>query len=282
LASEIAHAGSTAEDKVHIKRLDDVGTRRQLFRALAAGAASAPLLAAGGKSANALGFNPGRRGGNGGAGCCCLLRGTKVLTPAGEHPVEDLRIGDDVLTLSGPKAIKWIGYMKFTKDQDKPWQDGVMPIRVARLAIDDQAPHSDLYLSPQHCVFINDALIPVKYLANGTSIAPAAPSGLAAIEYYHVEFDTHEVFYAEGALVESFMEENSEREYFSNFVQYERLYGREHQPRMTPFAPILRYRNRRQKLAGFAKSLVSGVVDVRDPIQVARDQLAKRAEAMFA
>ena len=266
-----------------MKRLDDVGTRRQLFKALAAaGAASAPLLAAGGKSANALGFNPGRGGGNGGAGCCCVLRGTKVLTPAGEHPVEDLRIGDDVLTLCGPKAIKWIGHRKFTKEQDRPWPDGVIPIRVARLAIDDQAPHSDLYLSPQHCVFINDALIPVKYVANGTSIASTAPSDLAAIEYYHVEFDTHEVFYAEGALVESFMEENSEREYFSNFVQYERLYGREHQPRMTPFAPILRYRNRRQKLAGFAKSLVSGVVDVRDPIQVARDQLARRAEAMFA
>jgi hypothetical protein len=263
-----------------MKRHDDVGTRRQLFRAIAAGAASAPFVALGGKSAGALGVNPGKGGGNGGAGCCCLLRGTKVLTAAGERAVEDLRIGDDVLTLSGSKAIKWIGYRKFTKDQDKPWQDGVMPIRVVRLAIDDQAPHDDLYLSPQHCVFINDVLIPVKYLANGTSIAPAAPSGMAAIEYYHIEFDTHEVVYAEGALVESFMEEESEREYFSNFVQYERLYGRENQPRMAPFAPVLSYRNRRQKFAGLAKSLVSGVVDVRDPIQVARDQLAKRAEAM--
>jgi Hint domain len=217
LTSEIAPADNAAEEKVNMKRLDDVGTRRQLFRAIAAGAASAPFVALGGKSADALGINPGKRGGNGGAGCCCLLRGTKVLTPAGEHPVADLRIGDEVLTLSGPKAIKWIGYRKFTKDEDGPWQDGVMPIRVARLAIDDQAPHSDLYLSPQHCVFINDVLIPVKYLVNGTSIAPAAPSGMAAIEYYHIEFDTHEVVYAEGALVESFMEEGSEREYFSNF-----------------------------------------------------------------
>jgi hypothetical protein len=264
-----------------MKRLDDVGTRRQLFRAITAGAASAPFVALGRKSADALGFNPGKGGGNSGAGCCCLLRGTKVRTSAGERPVEDLRIGDEVPTLSGPKAIKWIGYRKFTKGQDKPWQDGVMPVRIARQAIDDQAPRSDLYLSPQHCIFINDALIPVKFLVNGTSITPAAPSGVAAIEYYHIEFDTHEVVYAEGALVESFMEEESEREYFSNFVQYERLYGREHQPRMTPFAPILRYRNRRQKFAGLAKSFVSGVVDLRDPIQIARDQLARRAETML-
>jgi Hint domain len=239
-------------------------------------------VALGEKSASAMGFNPGRRGGNGGGGCCCLLKGTKVSTPAGERPIEDLRIGDEVLTLSGPKAIKWIGYNKFTKDEDRRWQDGVMPVRVARLAIDDRAPHSDLYLSPQHCVFVDGALIPVKYLVNGTSIAPAAPSGMAVVEYYHIEFDTHEVVFAEGALVESFMEEGSEREYFSNFVQYERLYGRDRQPRMTPFAPVLRYRNRRQKIAGLTKSFASRVVDLRDPIQVARDRLARRAETMLA
>jgi hypothetical protein len=210
------------------------------------------------------------------------LKGTSVFAPTGERLIEDLRIGDEVVTLSGPRAIKWIGYNKYTKDRDRDrrWQDGVMPIRIARLAIDDQAPHSDLYLSPQHCVFINETLIPVKYLVNGTSIAPAVPSGMAVVEYYHIEFDTHEVFYAEGALVESFMEEDSEREYFLNFVQYERLYGREHQPRMTPFAPVLRYGNRRQKLVGLARSWASGVIDVRDPIQVARDRLARRAEAI--
>ncbi len=273
-----------------MKRLDAVGTRRQVFRAMAAGAASVPLLSCR-DSADTSGNNSGGWGGGGSGssgsggssgGCCCLLKGTRVSAPTGERLIEDLRIGDEVVTLSGPKAIKWIGYNKYTKDEDRRWQEGVMPIRVARFALDDYAPHRDLYLSPQHCVFINDALIPVKYLANGTSIAPAAPSGMAVVEYYHVEFDTHEVFYAEGVLVESFMEENSEREYFLNFVQYERLYGCEHRRRMTPFAPILRYRNWRQKLAGLAKSLVSVVVDVRDPIQVARDQLARRAEAMFA
>jgi hypothetical protein len=202
-----------------------------------------------------------------------------VSTPAGERPIEDLQIGDEVLTLSGPRAVKWIGFDKYTKDDGRPWQPGVMPIRVARSAIADQAPHRDLYLSPAHRVFINGALIPVKYLVNGTTIAPAAPEGMAVIEYYHIEFNTHEVVLAEGAPVESFREDDSEREFFSNFVEYERLYGRD-QARMTPFAPILDYRNRRQRLAGLARSIVSNVVDVRDPIQLARDQLARRAEAL--
>jgi hypothetical protein len=204
-----------------------------------------------------------------------------VRAAAGERPVEDLRVGDVVLTLSGPKAVKWIGYNKYIKEEDRRWQARVMPIRVARFAIDDDAPRRDLYISREHCVFFNGALIPVKHLVNGTSIAPAVPAGTVAIEYYHLEFDAHEVIYAEGAQVESFMEESSEREYFSNFVEYERLYGRERR-RVTPFAPILCYRNRRQRVVGIARTIMSNVVDVRDRIQVARDQLARRAEALPA
>jgi hypothetical protein len=157
-----------------------------------------------------------------------------------------------------------------------------MPIRVACFAIDDHSPRSDLYLSPLHCIFFNEGLIPVKHLINGTSIVQGAPSDMSAIEYYHIDLDTHEVLYAEGALVESFFDGDSEREHFSNFVQYERLYGAERQPRMTPFAPILGYRNWRERIKGRARSLISNVVDLRDPVQIAHDQIARRAEAMLA
>ena len=156
-----------------------------------------------------------------------------------------------------------------------------MPIRVARFAIDDHTPHRDLYLSPLHCIFFGEALIPVMYLINEASIAQGMPSDMSAIEYYHIDLDTHEVIYAEGVLVESFLYDGSNRESFSNFIQYERLYGVERQSKMTPFAPILRYRGRRQELKGLVRSLISNVVDVRDPIQVACDQLAKRAEVML-
>jgi hypothetical protein len=194
--------------------------------------------------------------------------------------VQDLQIGDEVQTLAGRKTIKWIGYNKFTKEEGRAWQDSVMPIRVARFAIDDHTPRCHLYLSPQHCIFVNEALIPVMYLINETSIAQGTPSDMSAIEYYHIEFDTHEVIYAEGALVESY--DGWNRETFSNFVEYERLYGRERQSEMKPFAPILRYDSRGQELKGLVRSLVSDVVvDIRDPIQIAHDQLAKRAEAML-
>jgi Hint domain len=272
-----ARESTRQTEEESMKRLGHFGTRRQLFRAMAAGAASVPFLALGKKSAAAACTTPSTTA----RGCSCLLKGTKISTPSGDRPVQELQIGDEVYTLAGRKAIKWIGYQKFTKEEDRAWQKRVMPIRVARFAIDDHSPHSDLYLSPLHCIFFNEALIPVKYLINGTSVAQGMPSDMSAIEYYHIEFDTHEVLFAEGVLVESFFEEGLERENFSNFAQYKRLYGAERQPKMTPFAPILGYRNRRQKIQGLARSLVSNVVDLRDPIQIAYDQIARQAEAML-
>jgi Hint domain len=261
-----------------MKKLQHIRTRRQLFRLTAVGAASVPFLALARNSASAqtalkISPTPPHH---------CLLKGTKISTPSGDRPVEELQIGDEVQTLAGRKTIKWIGYNKFTKEESRAWQDIVMPIRVARFAIDDHIPHCDLYLSPEHCIFFKEALIPVKYLINETSIAQNTPSDMSVIEYYHIDLDTHEVIYAEGALVESFLDDNgSSRENFSNFVQYARLYGSERQSKMTPFAPILRYSSRGQKFKGLARSLISNVVDVRDPIQIAYDQLAKRAEAML-
>jgi Hint domain-containing protein len=258
-----------------MKRLGPIGTRRQLFRVMAAGAASVPFLALARNSASAEHRE---------RECdriCCLLKGTTISTPSGYRLVQELQIGDEVHTLAGRKTIKWLGYKKFITEEGRAWQDSVMPIRVVRFAIDDHTPHRDLYLSPEHCIFLNEVLIPVMYLINETSIAQRMPPRMPEIEYYHIELDTHEVIYAEGASVDSYFDNGSNRESFSNFVQYERLYGIGRQSKMTPFAPMLGYDNGRQELKGLVRSLISNVVDVRDPIQIAYDQIAKRAEAML-
>jgi Hint domain len=193
-----------------MKKLQRIRTRRQLLRVMAAGTASIPFLALTRNTASAqipsdpkiplpsdpkipLPSGPKQP-------TTCLLKGTKISTPSGDRLVQELRIGDEVQTLAGRKTIKWIGYNKFTKEEGRAWHDNVMPIRVGRFAIDDQTPYRDLYLSPLHCVFFNEALIPVMYLINETSIAQGTPSEMSALEYYHVALDTHEVIYAEGAL----------------------------------------------------------------------------------
>jgi hypothetical protein len=274
--------------EVRMKRLGHIGTRRQLFRGMALGAAAVPFAFV--KKSAAMGFYPPQREYNHDSGhdpqgsssaVHCLLKGTRISTPSGYRSVQDLQIGDEVHTLAGVKAVRWVGRQKFTKEEGKVWHDSVMPVRIAPFALDDRSPHSDLYLSSLHCIFFNDALIPVKYLINGTSIARGVPSDTSTIEYYHIHLGTHEVLYAEGALAESFFDGGSDREHFSNFAEYERLYGAERQPEMTPFAPILGYRNRIEKIEGAARSLMSNIVDVRDRVQIAHDQLSKRAEALF-
>lgn len=248
-------------------------TRRQFFRAIVAGAATVPFIAFSKKSTASQPISSGPP-----RAMHCLLKGTTIATPCGDRLVQDLQIGEGICTASGPKEIKWIGYNKFTNEPDKAWQASVMPIRVARSALDDHSPRSHLYISPWHCIFVDNVLIPAKYLINGSSVKPGMPSDLSsAVEYYHIDLGTHEVIYAEGAPVESFFDGYTDREDFSNFVQYERLYGPERQSKMTPFAAILTYHNRHERVRGRMRSWVSNVIDVRDRIQIAHDLIARRA-----
>jgi hypothetical protein len=157
----------------------------------------------------------------------------------------------------------------------------VAPIRVARFALSDHYPCRDLYLSPQHSLFIDGFLIPVEWLVNGKSIALATRDDRDVIDYFHIELETHEVVFAEGAAAETVLIKD-DREDFANFVEYERLYGIDRRPAMKPFAPVLKYEGGRGELERLLRLAMSRVVDVRDPIQRARDRIAARAERIPA
>jgi len=217
-------------------------------------------------------------GGNGGGKGHCFLRGTHILTPQGEVRIEDLRIGDLVEVVRGEAMpIKWIGRNTFKKSGSS-WPESIVPIRVSRNAIEAQTPHTDLYLSPGHALFIDGLLMPVKDLVNETSIATALPPGVEVIEYFHIVLDTHEVVLAEGVPAETLlMTSGKEYETFTNFVEYERLYPNEPGFVMSSFAP--RYNGWAHVMA-LLRLGVSNVVDVRDPFQRAYDRIAARAEAL--
>jgi Hint domain len=110
---------------------------------------------------------------------------------------------------------------------------------------------------------------------NGRSIALTTMDDRAVIDYFHIELETHEVIFAEGAPAETLLTAN-DREDFANFVEYERLYGSEERPAMKPFAPVLAYKGGRGELERLLRMTVSAVVDIRDPIQRARARIAAR------
>jgi hypothetical protein len=122
-------------------------------------------------------------------------------------------------------------------------------------------------------------LIPAEHLVNGASIVRALPLGVKDIEYFHIELETHEVIFAESAMVETLLVRN-DREGFDNFVEYERLYGSHHRP-MKPYAPIACYNGGRSELKALLRRVVAPVCDVRDPIQAAFDRIAARAEFVW-
>jgi hypothetical protein len=206
----------------------------------------------------------------------CFLRGTLIQTPDGEIPVEDLTIGTLVETLNGPLPVKWIGRQSFSKDSSS-WHWSVAPIRIARFALSDEYPRRDLYVSPTHGLFIDGYLMSAELLVNGKSITLSMDS-CDRIDYFHIELESHEVVFAEGAPAETFLVAN-DREDFANFVEYERLYGNDALA-MKPFAPILKYNGGRDELTRLARLAVSPLNGMRDPVQKARARLKARAEAL--
>jgi hypothetical protein len=180
----------------------------------AGGALGLPILASGSKPAKAEDEHQHEHHPH------CFLTGTRILTPRGEVPVEELTIGALVDTLNGPLPVEWIGRRRFKKVASPSWHSSVAPIRVARFALHDQYPHRDLHLSPEHSLFVDGALIPVKYLVNGRSVAPAKMDDSEVIEYFHIELETHEVIFTEGAPAETLLVTTG-REGFANFVEYD-------------------------------------------------------------
>jgi hypothetical protein len=244
--------------------------RRHLVRLLGAGASLLPLVAAKSKRAQATAYGP--------VAVPCFLIGTRIGTDKGEIAVEDLKIGNLVVTERGPKPIKWIGKSTFTKTAST-WPEGLRPVCITQFAIDKNTPSRDLYLSPAHSLYLDRVLIPVECLVNGISIRSTLPRA-NSVHYFHIELATHEVIYAEGAPVETLLISETTREQFSNFAEYGRLYRSEVHLPMKPYAPIHSYNGGRDELKGLLRRFAQPIVDIRDPLQVVYDRLAKRSQEL--
>ncbi|CAA2142232.1 Hint domain-containing protein [Hyphomicrobium sp. ghe19] len=198
-------------------------------------------------------------GGGGGGRLACFLAGTKILTASAEKTVQDLRVGDTLPTISGgTRAIQKIRSWTAERPDNEKWSDDVAPIKVCQGALGPNIPRKDLYLSPNHALYVDGVLIPARNLVNGRSIVRCSDYDRDSITYFHIEFEDHHVIWANGAPVES------------RFVES-----------MTPFAPIWTG-GRRFELNSRLRSAISPWFDTRTTFDKIRDRIEERSEFEFA
>lgn len=141
----------------------------------------------------------------------CFAPGTHILTVRGEVPVEDLCLGDQVITADrGPQPLRWMG--KRT-EVFKTRDDEQKPVEIKSGALGGGLPRRALVVSPLHRMVLSgpdiveafgedDVLALSKALTGHARIRRM--KGKARIDYYSLLFDRHEVIFAEGAATESF------------------------------------------------------------------------------
>lgn len=143
----------------------------------------------------------------------CFTPGTVIATVRGEIPVEDLQIGDKVITRdNGSQEIRWIGTKPISgmELQAKPH---LMPIRIQKGSLGNGFPERDLLVSPNHKLLVTkpevgllfnepEVLVPAKLMVKPSDgIQPVKLNGTS---YIHIMFDNHEVVLSNGAWTESF------------------------------------------------------------------------------
>jgi hypothetical protein len=145
-------------------------------------------------------------------GVPCFVAGTLIQTFRGAVAVEDLQVGDRVLTMDcGYQPICWIGGRRLSRAELEA-NPKLTPIRIRAGALGAGKPDADLLVSPQHRVLVRskiakrvfdniEVLIPANKLTTIDGIETEWEA--QGVEYFHMLFDAHQIVFANGAPTES-------------------------------------------------------------------------------
>ena len=142
----------------------------------------------------------------------CFTPGTKIATPKGERLVEELRVGDRIITRdNGMQEIRWVGAREMTGDDFEAAQH-LRPVLIRQGALGNDLPERDMLVSPNHRVLVandktalyfeeREVLVAAKHL---TDVEGIDIVDVSATTYIHLMFDQHEVILSDGTWTESF------------------------------------------------------------------------------
>jgi len=155
----------------------------------------------------------------------CYAKGTLILTNKGYLPIEDIKVGDKLITkgkihdntsleendIEKLESVIWTG--KFTVGNP----DSVSrPICITKDALGENCPFKDLYVSRNHSLLIDNKTVLAKKLVNNTTIYQDLEC--VSVEYYHLECENHSAIFANGVLTESYLDNNNNKYVFENNV----------------------------------------------------------------
>jgi len=142
----------------------------------------------------------------------CFTPGTLIATPRGERLVEDLKVGDRVITRdNGIQEIKWVGRKDLT-GHELARKPHLSPVLIKQGSLGNNLPEHDTLVSPNHRVLVANDKTALYFEEREVLVAAKHLLGLEGVEevevgsvsYIHIMFDQHEVVLSNGAWTESF------------------------------------------------------------------------------
>jgi len=142
----------------------------------------------------------------------CFTPGTTIATAKGERLVEELTVGDRIITRdNGIQEIAWVGHKEMSGKQ-LVQNPHLKPILIKAGALGNGLPERDMMVSPNHRVLVASDLTQLYFEENEVLAAAkhmVGANGIQAINvmqttYVHFMFECHEVILSNGAWTESF------------------------------------------------------------------------------
>lgn len=142
----------------------------------------------------------------------CFTPGTRIATPKGERLVQELEVGDRIITRdNGIQVIRWVGAREMS-GADLKNAAHLRPVLIRQAALGNDLPERDMMVSPNHRVLVANDKTALYFEEREVLVAAKHLTGLEGVDivdvshttYIHVMFDQHEVILSDGAWTESF------------------------------------------------------------------------------
>lgn len=148
------------------------------------------------------------------AGPVGLVTGANLRTPCGARRVENIRVGDLIVTRDAGLQPVRVVFSRTVTAAELAADPSLAPVRLAPRAIAPMMPAQEVLVAPGHRLLIpgwrledkDDSemtLLPARELA-GVNDAIHTARDMGDVTYYNIVFDEHVVFAANGMPVESF------------------------------------------------------------------------------